>query len=238
MVFMNQYEKLLKNLPKIERKLQVNFKNPKILVQAFIHRSYANEHIELSDSHNERLEFLGDSVLGLMIAEYLYMDHPNRPEGELSQLRAYLVEATACHEYFTCLHVEDEILLGKGETLETKRGEITIFSDVLEAVIGAIYLDQGYEETKNFFFSHFEQIIEKILKNPNRNYKADLQDYSQRKFQKVPIYQLVEETGPNHEKKFHVAVYINEQQKGLGIGFSKKQAEQQAAKDALNKIQK
>lgn len=235
---MNQYQKLQKNLSEIEGKLQVKFNNQEILAQAFVHRSYANEHLELAEDHNERLEFLGDSVLGLIIAEYLFVSDPSRPEGELSQHRAYLVEATACYEYLKSLNVSEYILLGKGENLETKRGKITIFSDVLEAVIGAIYLDHGYTVTKDFFFHHFTETIQDILKNPNRNYKSDLQDYSQRKFQKVPVYKLVDETGPDHEKKFHVAVFIDDKQEGLGIGFSKKEAEQKAAKDALQKIGK
>lgn len=235
---MNRYTELQEKLAEIETKLQVKFKEESLLIQAFVHRSYANENPELENAHNERLEFLGDSVLGLMIAEFLFIEDPTRQEGELSQHRSYLVEANACYRYLKQLQVEDYILLGKGETFGIERGKITIFSDVFEAIIGAIYLEHGYEKTKKFFFHHFQSMIQEILENPSKNYKAEMQDYSQKHFQVIPEYKLIEETGPDHEKQFHVAVFINGKQKGQGIGFSKKQAEQDAAKNALKEIEK
>lgn len=218
----------------IEERLGVFFENKKFLELAFVHRSYVNEHKEVPE-HNERLEFLGDSVLGLAVADYLYRTLPGRPEGELSQLRSRLVDAQSCAKYFLKLRLEEFILLGKGEASSEGRSKSSIQADVFEAVVGAIYLDGGLGVAKSFLLHHFEAEMNETMGAPSRNYKAELQDYAQKKWQKTPLYRVLKEEGPDHAKVFHVAVVVGEEEMGKGVGMSKKEAEQQAACAALEK---
>jgi len=231
---MNPIEKLIYNAPLIEAKIGYTFKDKSLLALAFVHRSFVNEHRELTHQHNERMEFLGDSVLGLMVADYLYRHLPNTPEGDLSYLRSRLVEASSCITYVQILQLEPFLLLGKGEKMNDGRGRDSILSDLFEAIIGAIYLDGGLEPAKTFLFKNFSEEIDAILKTPLRNWKAVLQDFSQKKFQKAPVYQVLSETGPDHSKVFQVSVYINNEIVGSGQGASKKEAQQAAAGNALN----
>jgi ribonuclease III len=232
---MNSLDKLKSNLDEIEGKLSYSFDNKEFLTTALVHRSFINEYREGPLQHNERLEFLGDSVLGLAAADYLYHRLPNYPEGQLSQIRSRLVDATACAKYLQKLSISDYILLGKGERMSEGNTKPSILADVFEALLGAIYLDSGLSTTKSFLLYHFETLFEETIGQPTRNYKAELQDYSQKQFQKTPIYKIVEETGPEHAKVFHVMVFINEKEAGIGIGASKKEAEQRAAFNALSK---
>lgn len=232
---MNPYAKLKNNLEAIEEKLSYVFENKDFLILSFIHRSFINEYRETQLEHNERLEFLGDSVLGLVVADYLYHRLPAHPEGQLSQLRSRLVDANSCAQYLQKLHLAEHILLGKGETMTEGRNKVSILADVFEALLGAVYLDGGLATTKSFLLCHFEPEFEAAIGSPPRNYKAELQDYSQKQFQKPPVYKVVDETGPDHAKIFHVMVYIDEKEAGLGMGASKKEAEQRAAFDALSK---
>jgi len=220
----------------IESRLGYSFKNKHLLILAFVHRSFFNEHRDLVQEHNERLEFLGDSVLGLIISDYLYKNLPHLPEGELSHMRAYLVEASACSAYLQKAQLAEFVLLGRGERMNDGRGRETILADLFEALIGAIYLDGGLEEARRFFLDHFQEDVHNAFREPLRNWKAELQDYSQKKYQKPPIYKVVKETGPDHSKVFHVVAVIEEKEVGEGSGSSKKQAEQAAAQDALNKL--
>jgi ribonuclease III len=220
----------------VEKKLGYRFKNSNLLAIAFVHRSYFNEHPFEVKEHNERLEFLGDSVLGLIAAEYLYLHLPDLPEGVLSDLRARLVEASSCMHFLQKLNVEPYLLLGKGEKRNAGRGRESILANLFEAIIGAIYLDGGLYAAKQFFLKNFKLEIESILKEPARNWKAELQDYSQKKYQITPVYEVIDETGPAHQKHFRIAVYIDKTECGAGEGSSKKEAQQNAAKDALNKI--
>lgn len=222
--------------PEIEKRLDYVFKDKNLLFLAFIHRSYYNEHRETIKEHNERLEFLGDSVLGLLISDYLYQNLPLQAEGHLSQLRAQLVEASCCALFLQKLGIAQWVLLGKGERLNEGRGRDTILADLFEALIGAIYLDGGIVEAHRFFWTHFQADVEKILKTPVRNWKAELQDYSQKKYQKPPTYRVEKETGPDHSKFFHVIVCVEDQECGRGIGASKKEAEQAAAMDAIRNL--
>ncbi len=224
------------NLSLVEEKLGYAFENKDLLLQAFIHRSFLNEMRGTCLQHNERLEFLGDSVLGLCIADYLYHRLPNFPEGQLSQLRSKLVDASSCASYLQKLKVTDAILLGKGERIGEGSAKASIQSDVFEALIAAIYLDGGVQIVKSFLLCHFEEEFEKVIGSPPRNYKAELQDYAQKKFQKAPQYKVVEETGPDHAKVFHVLAIVNEEELGVGMGASKKEAEQRAAFAALTKL--
>jgi ribonuclease-3 len=232
---MNPIEKLHARLDEIEEKLGFVFSNKEILVQAFIHRSIVNEFREKALQHNERLEFLGDSVLGLVIADYLYHRLPAHPEGLLSQLRSRLVDATSCAQYLQKLVLAEHILLGKGEVMTEGRTKPSILADVFEALLGAIYLDGGLTTVKSFLLCHFEPEFEAAIGSPPRNYKAELQDLSQKQFQKTPVYKVVQESGPDHAKMFHVMVLVGDKEMGIGIGASKKEAEQRAAFDAISK---
>ncbi len=233
---MNPFEALILKCPEIEKQLGYEFKNKKLLALAFVHRSFFNEKKEIVKEHNERLEFLGDSVLGLIISDYLYGILPDCPEGDLSHLRSHIVEASSCVHYATKLGLADHILLGKGEKMNDGRGRDTILADFFEALIGAIYLDGGLESAAKFFFFHFLEDIEVAIKGPPRNHKAELQDYSQKKHQKPPEYRVSKESGPDHSKMFHIVVLIDGNEVGEGTGSSKKVAEQNAAEDALKKL--
>lgn len=233
---MNPLEELKSKIKDIEKQLNYKFKNKDLLILAFVHRSFVNEYRDLMKEHNERLEFLGDSVLGLVIADFLYKTLSTSSEGKLSSIRASLVDANACSTYLKKLNIEECVLLGKGEKQTSERGRDTIFSDVFEAIVAAIYLDGGYKKANDFILKRLKDEIENILKNPIRNFKAELQDYSQKKYQKIPNYRVIKESGPDHEKMFDIGVYIDEELLGEGQGLSKKDAEQKAAKNALEKI--
>lgn len=232
---MNAINELIKNAPLIEEKIGYKFKDRSMLALAFVHRSFINENREISH-HNERLEFLGDSVLGLIVAEYLYKFLPTMPEGELSYLRSRLVEATSCMAYVQKFNIEGHILLGKGERMNDGRGRESILADLFEAIIGAIYLDGGIEAARSFLFTNFAAEINEILKTPLRNWKALLQDYCQKKYQRTPFYKLLEEFGPDHSKVFKIAVLVNDEEMGIGEGASKKEAQQAAAADAISQF--
>jgi ribonuclease-3 len=230
---------IMKNLKfqysEIEQHLGYKFKDRELLFLAFIHRSFANEYKNEVFAHNERLEFLGDSVLGLIISDYLYKKLPDMPEGTLSSFRSSIVDEGSCSKYMQSLDCSSYILLGKGERANKGMQKDSILADVFEAIIAAIYLDGGYESAKKFIFNNFKKRIESLLKKPKRNFKAELQDYSQKKFQKPPEYKVLEESGPDHEKIFLVSVYLDDNKIAQGKGSSKKDAEQDAAKNALNK---
>jgi ribonuclease-3 len=232
---MNTLENLVKNIPEIESKLNYIFHDRSLLLLAFIHRSYINEHREVHQ-HNERLEFLGDSILGLLMAEYLYKKLPDHPEGELSYLRSRLVEASSCVTFLQKIDIGEHILLGKGERMNDGRGRESILADLFEAIIGAIYLDGGLNAAYHFIFNNFLTEIEATLKTPFSNWKALLQDYCQKKYQQPPIYQVLEESGPDHSKKFVISVMVGDKEYGSGIGASKKEAQQSAAENAMKRI--
>lgn len=233
---MNLVNLFKSNVSSIEDKLGYVFANKDLMLLAFTHRSFMNEARGQVVGHNERLEFLGDSVLGLVLSDYLYHRLPSYPEGQLSQLRARLVDAESCACYLQKLELADAILLGKGERISEGHAKTSIQADVFEALIAALYLDGGIAIVKSFFLYHFETEIEKVIGTPPRNYKAELQDYSQKKIQRTPVYTVVAETGPDHAKVFHVVVSVGDKEMGIGMGASKKLAEQRAAFEALTKL--
>ncbi len=235
---MNAYEKLKKHLPDIARKIGYEYSQHEHLMTAFVHRSFINENRELQLEHNERLEFLGDSVLGLSAAEILYHLFPDYPEGVLSQLRSRLVDASACALYMEKLDVKEFILLGIGEEKSLGRSKCSILANVFEAILASIFLDGGYEESKNYIEKRFSEEMREMIESPSGNFKAQLQDYSQKKFQKPPVYKVMKEEGPDHAKMFHIAVLVDEKEIGEGTGNSKKDAEQKAAKAALLNIER
>lgn len=232
---MNSPQDIIENPTIIERRLGYTFKDKSLLALAFVHRSFVNENRAIIDQHNERLEFLGDSILGMLVAEYLYKQLPEHPEGELSYLRSRLVEASSCIIYVQKLHIEEFLLLGRGEKRNDGRGRDSILADLFEAVIGAIYIDGGVQAAYQFIFQNFSEEIQDILDQPEHNWKALLQDYSQKQFQNPPQYILINESGPDHSKNFEIAVHVNNEEWGRGVGSSKKEAQQAAAQKALER---
>lgn len=234
-LYMNSPQDIIQNPAEIERRLGYTFKDKSLLALAFVHRSFVNENRAVAEQHNERLEFLGDSVLGMLVAEYLYNMLPDRPEGELSYLRSRLVEASSCIIYVQKLRIEEFLLLGRGEKRNDGRGRDSILADLFEAVMGAIFLDGGIQAAHHFVFDNFAEEIQDILEQPEHNWKALLQDYSQKQFQSPPHYVLMNESGPDHSKSFEIAVYIQNEEWGRGVGASKKEAQQAAAQKAMER---
>jgi len=218
----------------IEEKIGFTFRDKAFLELACTHCSYANENRK--GEHNERLEFLGDSILGLIVSHYLFEKLDKEREGTLSQLKASLVSATACTEYIYQLGLEEHLLLGKGERQNHGKGRESLLADFFEALIGAIYLDSGYASANAFFLRHFEKAMDQMIQDPIRNWKAELQDYTQKNLQIQPKYLLLREEGPEHVKSFVVGVALGEKTISEGSGLSKKEAEQAAAQNALSDL--
>ncbi len=235
--YMSPLQKLEESYPQIEKQIGYVFRNKKYLELAFTHRSFVNENKDLGKRHNERLEFLGDAILGLVISEFLYRELPLEAEGNLSYLRSRIVEASTCAAFLLKLEVGDFLLMGRGEMMNSGRGRASVLSDLFEAIIGAIYLDGGLEKSGDFFFRHFKEEVMQIIQKPLKNWKAEVQDYSQKNYQTPPRYEVFKEEGPDHEKVFHVAIYLNDKKLGEGAGRSKKDAEQNAAEIAMRRIE-
>ena len=216
-----------------EEILGYKFKNIKLLENALTHSSYANE-VHSTLGSNERLEFLGDSVLSIIVSEYLYKNYKKLPEGELTKLRASLVcEKTLCM-FSKQLSVGDYILLGKGEANNHGNERASILADAFEAILAAIFLDGGIEVAKNHVLKFIIPELENGEYDLFIDYKTALQEIIQRNPEERLTYVLVDESGPDHDKRFTVEVHLNSNIIGTGIGKSKKQAEQEAAHQALN----
>ncbi len=224
--------------PLVEAQIGYTFKEKSLISLAFVHRSFVNENRDLAASHNERLEFLGDAVLGLIMSDFLYLHLPDQPEGELSYLRSRLVDAVACVRYLKKIDLERFLMVGKGEAMNEGKGRGTLLADLFEAVIGAIYLDGGIEAARTFFFDHFKEDVLEIIDKPHRNWKAELQDYCQKEHQSPPTYEVLKEEGPDHLKTFHIRVHLDGKELGHGQGSSKKEGEQSAAENAINKLER
>lgn len=234
---MIELEKLRPDTKELEKLIGYTFKDPGLLFLAFTHSSYVNENQHITQVSNERLEFLGDAVLGLIIADYLYKDLPTNSEGDLSHLRSRLIESASCAKYIEKLKLEHYLLMGKGEKKNfLSQPNASISADLFEALIGAIYLDGGVKSARAFIFSHFNEEIEEIIRHPIQNWKAELQDYTQKKYQKIPVYKVTEEEGPDHNKTFQISAFIDDMILGSGYGSSKKSAQQAAASDALYRL--
>ena len=218
-----------RNLKAFENELGYTFQNPALLDRALTHSSYANEREALGD--NERLEFLGDSVLGFITAEYLFSEHKGVPEGELTRLRAYAVCEKSLDVYAREIGLGDYLLLGKGEERTGGRERASVLSDAFEAVIAAIYLDGGMEAAKKFVLRFVHPYVE--AKPVFKDYKTMLQEVTQKNPGETLEYVLVSESGPDHDKHFEVEVHLNSNVIGRGSGPSKKKAEQDAAREAL-----
>lgn len=220
----------MEKLENFENKIGYQFKNRSFLQQAFLHRSYLNEHREIKLDHNERLEFLGDAVLELVVTTWLFQTYPDKPEGELTTYRATLVNANTCAALASEYDVNDFLMLSRGEAKDTGRARQIILANAFEALIGAIYLDGGYQEAEKFIgrilLSKAEDIIQKNLV---KDYKSAFQHKAQSLVGITPIYQILSETGPDHNKKFTVGLYLNQKKIAEGLGHSKQEAEQSAA---------
>lgn len=221
---------------KAEKKIGVSFNDKNLLVKAFTHRSYLNENRNLDIEHNERLEFLGDAVLELAVTTFLYEKYPTRNEGDLTSFRAALVNTITLSETSERLGFNDFLLLSKGEARDTGRARQYILANTFEAVVGAIYLDLGYQAAYKFISKNIFPLIDGIVKEGSWvDAKSMFQEKSQEKFGVTPYYETVGEEGPDHDKKFRVIVKINNKIEGKGMGSSKQEAEQLAARDALKK---
>lgn len=214
------------------------FKNQKLLEQAFIHRSYLNETKEKLSS-NERLEFLGDSILSFIVSKYLYEKYPNYEEGTLTNLRSLLVNTKSLAEISKNLGFGDRLKLSKGEEDSKGRENQSLLADSFEGFIGALFLDQGIEETSKFIhLTLLPKVEELVKKRAFKDPKSLLQEAVQSKKKNSPIYKVIEEEGPPHAKIFTIGVYVNHELFGTGKGKSKQEAEERAAKEALERIQK
>ena len=216
-------------------KLGFEFANIQLLIDALTHRSYVNEHKKSASVHNERLEFLGDAVLELVVTDFLYKTY-SEPEGILTSWRAALVRTESIGAAGDALGYEPLIRMSRGEKQGSDRARQHILANAFEAVIGAIYLEKGYEAAEKFIQKHITSKLESILKEGSwRDPKSHLQEVSQRIDGATPQYKVLSEIGPDHDKVFTLGVFVNDKKMGEGVGHSKQTAQQQAAKAALKK---
>ena len=221
----------------LAKKLEIEFNNVEILQQAVTHRSYLNEHRNYKLDHNERLEFLGDAVLELIVTEYLYENY-NNPEGDLTNWRAALVNGEMLSRIARDLGIEEFLLMSKGESKDKGKARQYLLANAFEAIIGAIYLDQkekGYDVAKNFVLKKvIEKLPEIIEKKLYMDPKSRFQEDAQEKEGITPSYKVEQESGPDHDKKFVVGVYLNDEMIAKGTGSSKQEAQKDAAIKALD----
>lgn len=216
--------------------LQIKFKDPKLLQQAFLHRSYLNE-VKLDMESNERLEFLGDSVLSLIVSYYLYTLRTGDSEGELTNLRAHMVKTASLAEAAKRLNLGSYLKLSKGEELSGGRNNPQLLANTYEALLGSLFLDQGLESVQKAISKTLLSFFQEELKvGPPKDDKSNLQEVVQRKLKVSPHYKIVETHGPDHAKQFIVAVYVGGKEMGRGSGSSKQVAEEQAAKQAIQRL--
>ena len=221
----------------LEKKLNYTFRNPALLGEALSHSSYANEHRANHLNSNERLEFLGDSVLGFVTAEFLFTQHPNLPEGDLTRIRAALVCEQSLYEVAKKLELGRYLKLGRGEEAGGGRERTSILADATEAVFAAVYLDGGIAEASALIHRVLLDVErEEIVEERRRDFKTSLQELIQRQADQVLSYRMIGEQGPDHAKIFQAEVLLNGEPLGSGFGRSKKEAEQSAAKAALQTL--
>lgn len=224
---------------KLQKRLGVKFKKEELLRQALVHRSYLNEHPDFHMGHNERLEFLGDAVLEIVVTEFLYLNFPDTPEGDLTNWRASLVNAHMLYQIARELSIEECLYLSKGESRDkNKKSRQFILANAVEAIIGAMYLDQGITVAKKFILKNVVTKLDEILRNQSYlDPKSRFQEKAQEMRGITPHYQILDEKGPDHAKIFTVGLYLDEEQITTGQGSSKQEAQVDAAAKGLKKME-
>ena len=224
-------------LSEFQQILGVTFRKPELLTQALTHSSYANENPGIAPASNERLEYLGDAVLGLIVAENLYRDFPSMSEGEMTRLRSILVKQDTLARVAESIRIGTYLYLGKGEEASGGREKPANLARALESVIAAVYLDQGSAITEQLVLDLLDsELLKTLYQGGSADYKSQLQEFLQAKAQQTPIYNLIETQGPDHDKRFTVEVRCGDNVLAIGTGRSKKKAETEAAQIALEKL--
>ena len=222
----------------LQKKLGVSFQQPELLTQALTHSSYANENPGVAPASNERLEFLGDAILGLIVAENLFRDFPGMSEGEMTRLRSILVKQETLARVAESIKLGNYLYLGKGEEASGGKDKPANLARALEAVVAAVYLDQGSAITEQLVLEILDaELLKTLYQGAIIDYKSQLQELLQAKTQQTPVYNLIETQGPDHNKNFTVEVRLGNDVLATGIGRSKKKAETEAARTALEKLQ-
>ena len=224
----------MQDFSEFEKKIDYSFQEKRLLIEAFTHRSYLNENPSWPGAHNERLEFLGDAVLELIITEHLFFKFPEKPEGELTSLRSALVNAGMLAQIARDLEMNNFLLLSRGEAKDLGRARAYILANAVEAFIGALYLDSGYKITQDFIVKYIASKIGEVLeRHLYRDAKSLFQEQAQEIAGLTPSYRVLKEWGPDHDKHFVVGIYLNDELVASGEGPSKQEAEQNAAQNAL-----
>lgn len=227
----------MKNYQNLEKKLGVKFKNPHLLNQALVHRSYLNETTDKKLTSNERLEFLGDAILSFIVSEWLYQNFPDYSEGTLTNLRSHLVKTETLAKIASQLQVGQYLLLSRGEKESGGQKNPSLLANTLEAIIGAVFLDQGLPAAEKLVKKNLKPLLESLIETGEfKDYKSLLQEKIQAKTRQTPVYKTIKEVGPDHAKIFTVGVYSQDKLLAKAIGKSKKEAEEQAAGQALEKL--
>lgn len=227
----------LKNIAELEDRLGYTFRNKDLLIEALTHRSFYHENPDKADTHNERLEFLGDSVLGFVIVEYLFSSENQFTEATMAKMKSYLVKESVLSEIAGSISLGKYLKLGKGEEATGGRNKKSLLSDAIEAVLGAVYIDGGYEKTKELILRLFREKIDTILSSGEfYDFKTELQEKTQLLFNTLPEYRIIKQEGAEHRKIFTVEVFIGDERFGRGSGKSKKEAQTLAAKEALYRL--
>ena len=231
---MSEERNIEQDIETLQELLKVTFKETTLLLSAITHRSYLNEHRDATWDHNERLEFLGDAVLELVVTDFLFAKYPDKPEGELTAVRAALVNTSSLSNASEILGINKFLLMSKGESKDEGRARQYILANVFEACIGAIYLDQGYDAARDFIaerlFANTEKIVDKRLW---QDAKSRFQEIAQERASITPTYETLSQDGPDHDRVFTVGVFLRHEKVAEGKGRSKQEAEQQAAQMAL-----
>lgn len=222
----------------LQKKLEYQFRDVNLLEQALIHRSYGNENWKYKNINNEKLELLGDAVLDLIVTEYLYLNFEADSEGELAKLKAMIVSEPVLAGISQRINLGKYLLLSKGEELTNGRAKESILGDAFEALLGAVYLDSGFEKVKEIALKYLKYKIDHVKEDETLiDYKTIFQEYTQKEFKKIPEYAVIEESGPDHSKSFRVVVKLKDKVVSEGMGKNKKMAEQMAAKNACKKLE-
>lgn len=223
----------------LENSLGYCFKDKKIFLEALTHKSFFHENPDKAVAYNERLEFLGDSVLGFAIVEYLFLSDYKLTESVMAKTKSYLVKESVLSEIANAIFLGKYLRLGKGEEVTGGRTKRSLLADAVEALLGAVYIDGGYEKARSLIIRLFKEKIDTIIRSGEfHDFKTELQEKTQLLFSAIPEYKIIRQEGAEHKKLFTIEVYIEGERYGDGIGKSKKEAETLAAKEALQKLQK